>query len=180
MVDEGAELKHGVTCLRSRPIENSLFKDRWARNSSGVSDIAQKSECICAQFPFFVCQICSLNKNHPPALHFECRRHFEAIFREFIENGRNKTRVGGGWASFSRPASVVPAKINSWVGLFSILPWAARAPGIGSHPVNVAGMVKKASLAVSCDEILLSNFVNFYKRSMNSIFPLLCSVVLVD
>ena len=25
MVDEGAELKHGVTCLRSRPIENSLF-----------------------------------------------------------------------------------------------------------------------------------------------------------
>ena len=24
MVDEGAELKHGVTCLRSRPIENSL------------------------------------------------------------------------------------------------------------------------------------------------------------
>ena len=27
MVDEGAELKHGVTCLRSRPIENSLFLD---------------------------------------------------------------------------------------------------------------------------------------------------------
>ena len=26
MVDEGAELKHGVTCLRSRPIENSLMK----------------------------------------------------------------------------------------------------------------------------------------------------------
>ena len=26
MVDEGAELKHGVTCLRSRPIENSLIK----------------------------------------------------------------------------------------------------------------------------------------------------------
>ena len=25
MVDEGAELKHGVTCLRSRPIENSLL-----------------------------------------------------------------------------------------------------------------------------------------------------------
>ena len=25
MVDEGAELKHGVTCLRSRPIENSLI-----------------------------------------------------------------------------------------------------------------------------------------------------------
>ena len=25
MVDEGAELKHGVTCLRSRPIENSLM-----------------------------------------------------------------------------------------------------------------------------------------------------------
>ena len=28
MVDEGAELKHGVTCLRSRPIENSLLMSR--------------------------------------------------------------------------------------------------------------------------------------------------------
>ena len=28
MVDEGAELKHGVTCLRSRPIENSLMYDQ--------------------------------------------------------------------------------------------------------------------------------------------------------
>ena len=28
--DEGAELKHGVTCLRSRTIENSLMFVRWA------------------------------------------------------------------------------------------------------------------------------------------------------
>ena len=33
MVDEGAELKHGVTCLRSRPIENSLIS---TTSTSGV------------------------------------------------------------------------------------------------------------------------------------------------
>ena len=36
-MDEGAELKHGVTCLRSRTIENSLIKPVCGAHSKKTS-----------------------------------------------------------------------------------------------------------------------------------------------
>ena len=70
MVDEGAELKHGVTCLRSRPIENSLLSTYRTRNESfqkrkdiSITMHDYVNKVIFITLPNFLVKLCRCNRS---------------------------------------------------------------------------------------------------------------------